>query len=274
MSKKTENILITGGAGLVGTRLLPRLVAAGHDCRVLLRSGKTAAAVLTAVSGDLLDADTLAGAVTGITTIIHLAAVFRSPDADLIWKSNLEGTRNLIDVAKRYAPGVRFIMAGTAHVYNSNQPHPGREDDEVAPQHAYPASKAAAEELLKESGLNWSVIRFPFVYGDGDGHLEELPKHVVQWHPAKRMSTIHHRDIFTALAIALEGKFDRRIVNIADESPTSIFELLGLIGIQFRFSAEPLNDPWHLQVDASLARSLGFQPIVRTVYQAVQEGLL
>lgn len=144
------------------------------------------------------------------------------------------------------------------------------------PQHAYPASKVAAEKELLESGLNWSVLRFPFVYGDGDSHLEELPKHVsaAKFHPAMRMSTIHHRDIYTAMMMALQGIMDSRVVNIADEAPTTLYELLHLVGETMISSAEPLVNPWYLHADTSLARGLGFQPSVRTVYQAVQENLL
>jgi len=108
----------------------------------------------------------------------------------------------------------------------------GYEDDEVDPQLANPASKFAAEKALRESGLNWAVLRFPFVYGDQDGHPEELPKHAVagKWHPAKRISTIHHRDIATAVKLALVGVFDGRIVNIADEALSSIYKLAALLG--------------------------------------------
>lgn len=276
MNKNAETILVTGGTGLVGVRLLPRLVAAGINCRALVRAGKTAPAGVTAVEGDLLDPASLNEALKDVTGIIHLAAVFRSPDADLIWKSNLEGTRNLINAAKNNTPAARFIFASTSHVYNSNNPHPGREDDTVTPQHAYPASKVAAENELRESGLNWAVLRFPFVYGDGDGHLEELPKHVIaaKFHPAMRMSTIHHRDIYTAIVMALNGIMDGRIVNISDEAPTSLYELLQLIGATIPSSSEPLANPWYLHSDSSLARSLGFQVSVRTVYQAVQQKLL
>jgi UDP-glucose 4-epimerase len=269
-------ILITGATGLVGERLVPRLVEAGLDCRLLLRAGKTCPPGATAVTGDILDPSTLSEAVQGVSAIVHLAAVFRSPDIDLIWRSNLEGTRNLIAAVKADAPGARFIMASTSNVYNRNSTQPGRETDSVEPQQAYPASKVAAEELLRESDLNWSILRFPFVYGDGDGHLEMLPKHLVTFgfHPANRMSTIHHRDSATAMRLALAGAFDGRIVNISDEAPTTVYELVGLAGHKMEPSCEPMQNPWHLHVDASLARSLGFQPTVRTVYQAVQEQIL
>lgn len=267
--------MVTGATGLVGSRLLPRLVEAGYDCYALVR-GKEVAAGVTAVEGDLFDSATLENAVKDAKAIIHLAAVFRSPDTDLIWKSNLEGTRNLMDAAKGKAPDARFIFASTSHVYGAANPHPGREDDALNPQHAYPASKVAAENELRKSGLNWSVLRFPFVYGDGDGHLEELPKHVVaaNFHPAMRMSTIHHRDIYTAITMALQGTMDGRIVNIADEAPTTLYELLQLVGETMASSAEPLANPWYLHADATLARSLGFRASVRTVHQAAQENLL
>src|SRR3546814_4745015 len=93
-------------------------------------------------------------------------------------------------------------------------------------------------------------------------------------HPAQRMSTIHHRDIATAMKLALDGVFDGRVVNVADEAPASIYELAGLVDAQMASSSEPLSNPWYLHIDSSLARSLGFRPCVRTVYQALQEELM
>lgn len=276
MDKKTGKLLLTGSTGLVGSRLLPRLMEAGWDCQVLVRDRKKVPSGATAVEGDMLDAMSLKDSVKNVSAIIHLAAVFRSPDNDLIWRSNLEGTRNLIAAAKANIPDVRFILASTSNVYNANNARPGKEDDAVDPQHAYPASKIAAEKALKESGLNWSILRFPFVYGDGDGHIEMLPRHAAtaKWHPASRMSMIHHRDIATAMHIALSGKMDNRTVNISDEAPTTIYELIELIGGSMESSSAPLENPWNLQVDIALARSLGFQPTIRTVYEAAQKSIL
>ena len=58
-------ILITGATGLVGSRLLPRFVATGADCRALVRAGKEVAAGATSIEGDLLDLDSLKQAVEG-----------------------------------------------------------------------------------------------------------------------------------------------------------------------------------------------------------------
>lgn len=269
-------LLITGTTGLVGARLLPRLVEAGLTCRALLRGGKQAPAGARAVEADLLDPASLMQAVEGVSAIIHLAAVFRTPDTELIWKSNLEGTRNLIAAAKARAPETLFILASTSNIYDAGSPAPGREEDSADPQQAYPASKLAAERALRESGLNWSIQRFGFVYGDMDGHLQELPRLVetFKMHPAQRMSLVHHRDIATAMKLALTGAMDGHIVNIADDAPTSIYELVELVGGTMEPSSAPLDDPWRLHMNVSLARSLGFQPTVRTVYQAIQENLM
>ena len=269
-------ILLTGATGLVGERLLPRLLAAGHECRALVRAGKTVPDGAEPVDGDLFDAASLASALAGISAVIHLAAVFRTQDEALIWKSNLDGARSLISAVESHAPKARFILASTSNVYAKDQVRPGREGDPVNPPQAYPASKVAAEQVLRESGLTWSVVRFPFVYGDGDGHLAALPGHAAtaHWHPAMRMSTIHHRDIATAMILALDGSFDGRVVNIADDLPASMLDLIALGGGNMDASSEPLAAPWAMQVDTALARSLGFTPTVRTVYQAAQDGLL
>ena len=99
-------ILVTGGTGLVGSRLLRRFVDGGVDCRALVRPGKEIPAGSTPVEGDLLDADSLKQAVEGVSAIVHLAAVFRTPNADDIWRANLEGTKNLIAAAKAHAAQV------------------------------------------------------------------------------------------------------------------------------------------------------------------------
>ncbi len=113
MKEQKGAILVTGRTVLVGTAPISRLINAGFDCRALMRGNKAPAGAIV-VEGDLFSPASLAQAVEGVSAIIHLAAVFRSPDTNLIWKSNLEGTRNLIAVAKTYAPDARFIFAGTS----------------------------------------------------------------------------------------------------------------------------------------------------------------
>jgi len=260
----------------VGSRLLPRLVEAGVECRALVRPGKKLPAGVIPIKGDILDPASLAEAVEGVDAIIHLAAVLRTPEAEQIWAVNCEGTRNLIKAARAYAPHARFIMASTGLVYNLDSPRPAREDDAVDPQRDYPASKAAAESLLRDSGLNWSILRFGFVYGDKDQHLESIPTlaKMFKWHPANKLSMIHHRDIAELVKLGLTGVLDGRVVNAVDEAPMSIYEIAELIGAPVTPSSEPLEHPWWGQLDGSLARELGFRSMVATTWQAAREGML
>ncbi|MEQ7874306.1 NAD(P)-dependent oxidoreductase [Sphingomonas sp. ASV193] len=269
-------ILVTGATGLVGTRLLPRLVASGVTCRALVRGGKLATDEVTTIDGDLLDPASLDAAVEGVTAVIHLAAVLRTPDASLIHRVNLEGTNNLIMAVRAGAPNARVIMASTGLVYDPGTSRPAREHDACHPATPYPASKVAAEASLMASGLDWTIQRFGFVYGDGDGHLAALLglAERFDWHPAMALSLIHHRDIAAAVALALAGGMAGRIVNIVDEAPMTLFELCEIAGHPVAASASPLANPWSGRLDGELARSLGFRPSVRTVRQAQEEGIL
>lgn len=270
------SILLTGATGLVGSRLLPRLVDAGHTVRALVRRDLDLPAGATAVRGDLDDPASLAPALDGIEAVVHLAALFRTQDEAAIWRANLDGTRHLIAAARAHAPGARLVMASTSNVYDDDSPRPGRESDACAPAAAYPASKLAAEALLRDSGLTWSVLRLPFVYGDGDGHLEMMPAMAPRFalHPAHTYSVGHHRDVMTAVALALTGATDGRIVNIADDRPVTVYEMAELAGAPIDGSAEPLTNPWSGRMDPSLARQLGFRPTVPTIYDAARDGIL
>jgi nucleoside-diphosphate-sugar epimerase len=269
-------ILVTGGTGLVGSRLLRQFVDGGVDCRALVRQGREVPAGSTPVEGDLLDADTLKQAVEDVSAIVHLAAVFRTPNADDIWRANLDGTKNLIAAAKAHAPQARFVMASTGLVYDADASHPGVEDDTTNPKLPYPASKIAAENELRNCGLNWSILRLGFVYGDGDGHLASAPNLAARfkWHPARTFSLVHQRDVAGAVELALTGVMDGRIVNIVDDAPTTLYEIASLVGSPIEPSAEPLSDPWMGRMDGSRSRALGFHPTIPTVYQAMQQGIL
>lgn len=270
------SLLLTGASGLVGARLLPRLVDAGFDCRALIRSDVELPAGATAITGDLLKADSLPAAVEGVDAIVHLAAFFRTTDEDAVWRANRDGTQNLIEAAKARAPQARFMMASTGNVYNADATRPAREDDKCTPTAAYPASKLAAEALLRDSGLTWAILRLPFVYGDGDGHLASMPSLAERFglHPAHTYSVGHHLDIAAAVKLALSGRLDGRVVNITGDAPMAVFEMAELVGNPIEGSSEPLTNPWSGRMDGRLARQLGFQPAVPTIQQASRDGIL
>lgn len=269
-------ILVTGGTGLVGSRLLKRMVAAGLDCRAIVRAGKAVPDGVAAIEADLSQPDSLKSAVDGVSAVVHLAAVLRTPNTEDIWKANVDGTRNLLAAVRQYASDARVIMMSTGLVYGADGARPAREEDAVAPERAYPASKVAAEKALRESGVNWTILRLGFVYGEEDGHLQAVPNlaKMFEWHPANKLSMIHHCDIATAVNLALEGRFDGRIVNIVDEAPMSVYEIANIVGALVEPSSHPLADPWFGQLDGSLARDLGFRPVVATVHQSNREGTL
>jgi nucleoside-diphosphate-sugar epimerase len=271
-----SNVLITGTTGLVGSRLLPRLIAEGHECRALVRDDRPSAAGSTVVRGDLDDPCTLVQAVQGVDAVVHLAALFRTDDEDAIWRANLDGTRNLVEAVTAHAPRARFVMASTGNVYDHDQVRPGQESDTCSPTAAYPASKIAAEAVLRESGLTWSVLRLPFVYGDGDGHLASMPTLATRFglHPAHTYSVAHHRDVAVAVQLALGGALDGHIANVTDDCPVTVYDMARLAGAPIEGSAEPLTNPWAGRMDSSFLRGMGFRPSVPTIWEAAAAGIL
>lgn len=164
----------------------------------------------------------------------------------------------------------------TGNVYNPDATRPARETDEVSPKPAYGASKVAAEQLLRDSGLTWAVLRFPFVYGEGDGHLASLSVLARRFglHPAQTYSVAHHRDIAVAVRLALTGVLDGRIVNVTDDASATVFEMARLAGQPIEGSNEPLANPWFGHMDGTLNRELGFSPSVPTLRAAARDGIL
>lgn len=271
-----STVLLTGATGLVGSRLLPRLADAGHVCRALVRRDVELPAGVTAVRGDLDDPASLAPALEGVDAVVHLAALFRTDDEAAIWRANLDGTRHLVEAVQQHAPAARVVMASTGNVYDATATHPARESDPCAPTAAYPASKVAAEQLLRESGLTWSILRLPFVYGDDDGHLASIATLAPRFglHPAHSYSVAHHRDVAVLVRMALEGATDGRVVNLTDDAPVTVWEMARLAGGFVAESAEPLVNPWSGRMDGSLARELGFRPRVPTIHAAAAAGIL
>ena len=269
-------LLLTGATGLVGSRLLPRLVDAGFDCRAVVRRDVALPDGAVAVRADLDEPDSLSPAVTGVDAVVHLAALFRTDDEEAIWRANLDGTRHLVAAVATHAPRARVVMASTSNVYDATASRPSQETDSCTPTAAYPASKLAAEDLLRASGLTWSILRFPFVYGDDDGHLASISALAPRFglHPAHTYSVAHHRDVAALVRLALTGAADGRVVNLTDDAPATVWEMAELAGAPVEPSAAPLEHPWAGRMDGSLARELGFRPTVPTIRAAAAEGIL
>ena len=164
-------ILITGGAGYVGSTLTPLLLAAGHQVRVLdhlAHGGESLLGVwchpgFEFVRGDIRDRATVRAAVSGRDAVVHLAAVVGDPacarQPDLARATNLDASLALIEESQRAGVG-RFIFASTCSNYgkmkDANQYVD--EESELSPVSLYAETKVAVETaLLSERSQQWLV---------------------------------------------------------------------------------------------------------------------
>jgi uncharacterized protein YbjT (DUF2867 family) len=162
-----STILVTGASGFVGSHVVPALLEAGHQVVALVRSDEAGARVRSRLSdadaanvelrrGDVTRIDTLEPALEGIDAVVHLVAIPRDWDGGASLRLvNTEGTRNVV-VAMRSAGVRRLVHQGAL----------GVEDD---PSLEYASSKAKAERLVGESGLDWTILRPSLLFGPRDG---------------------------------------------------------------------------------------------------------
>jgi UDP-glucose 4-epimerase len=163
--------------------------------------------------------------------VVHCAAFFRGATAEQAHAVNDLGTQHLANAA-RAASVKRFVFTSTGLVYGPNGGHLAQEDDPCAPTAAYPVSKLAAERfLLALEGLDVNVLRLPFVYGDGDPHIEEAVPMMRDFPPAQRISLGHHVDVAQAVARLLDTPSPaHRIYNVVDDEAPELATLFASVG--------------------------------------------
>lgn len=166
-------ILVTGGAGVMGSRLVRLLAERGHRVRVLTLPGDPNVSRLAGLNsevayGDVADAATLKGLFDGVRTVYHLAAVIIAYDPAVLWRINTEGTRNVVNGA---------LAAGAEHfIYVSSASVTWPEGSE------YAQSKLAAEQIVaSQDRMRWTIVRPTLTYGPGEGQefmmfLDQLKK--------------------------------------------------------------------------------------------------
>ena len=173
-------ILITGGAGFIGSHLVDALLAEGYAVRVLddLSTGKRSNLPLEnprleLIEGDVADAALMARVASGCQAVVHLAAVASVQasvdDPVRTHQSNFIGTLNLCE-AMRLAGVKRVLFASSAAVYGNNgEGEAVSEDTPKAPLTPYASDKLASEYYLdfyrREHGLEPVVFRFFNIYG-------------------------------------------------------------------------------------------------------------
>jgi UDP-glucose 4-epimerase len=228
-------ILVTGATGKVGSRLARRLAQRGDAVRALVRdparAGELRDGGIELAKGDLLQVESLAAALSDVDAVVHCAAFFRGATPEQAQAVNDLGTQHLARAA-RDAAVKRFVFTSTGLVYGPNGGRLAQEDDPCAPTAAYPVSKLAAERfLLALAGLDVRVLRLPFVYGDGDPHIQEAIPMMRGFPPAQRMSIGHHADVAQAVARLLDAPSPpRHIYNVVDDEAPDLATLFAAAG--------------------------------------------
>jgi nucleoside-diphosphate-sugar epimerase len=272
-------ILVTGATGKVGSRLAKALAQRGDRVRALVRNATRAAALREAgielAEGDLLEVDSLAAAVRGVDAVVHCAAFFRGATPEQAHAVNDLGTQQ-IAIAARSAAVKRFVFTSTGLVYGANGGRLAQENDPCAPTAAYPLSKLAAERfLLALEGLDVRVLRLPFVYGDGDPHIEEAIPMMRDFPPAQRMSIAHHADVAQAVARLLDTVSPaRRIYNLVDDEALDLATLFASVGAPPPDGSNPERArAFDVLLDgARIRQELGFKPKFPRLADAIAAG--
>lgn len=157
-------ILVTGGTGYVGGRLVARLAEQKRPVRLLARDVAPAQATapkgVTVVAGDVTRPETLPRVLDGVDTVIHLVAVIRERGKATFERINYEGSVNIVDAEKKAGTRRHLQMSAL-----------GALPDQKFPYHE---TKYRAEEYVKASGLDWTIFRPSLIFGPGDQFFSTL----------------------------------------------------------------------------------------------------
>jgi nucleoside-diphosphate-sugar epimerase len=308
---RTWNVLVTGGAGYVGSALIPKLLAAGHRVTVLdlylygdVHAPLKADPKLIEVKGDLRDPDAVARALDGCDAVIHLACISNDPSFDLdptLGKSiNYDCFRPLVRAAKQV--GVkRFIYASSSSVYGIKEEENVNEELTLEPLTDYSRFKMLCEKVLEEErepGFTTLTIRPATVCGYAPRLRLDLSVNILTNHAitngkikvfggSQKRPNIHIADMVDLYLNALQwddAAIDGKIFNAGYENHTimEIAEMVrDVVGQSVAIEATPTDDlrSYHIS-SAKIANELGFRPrhsiaeAVRDLKAAFDAGLV
>ena len=302
MSEKTWNVLVTGGAGYVGSVLVPKLLSAGHKVTVLdlYLYGEDALASVAddpnfrQIKGDIRDISAVEQALEGCDAVIHLACISNDPSFELdpaLGKSiNLDAFRPLVQAAKR-AGVKRFIYASSSSVYGIKEDAEVTEDLPLEPLTDYSKFKVSCEEILegeRAPGFVVCTIRPSTVCGYGprqrlDVIVNILANHAVNngrirvFGGAQKRPNIHIEDmadVYLYLLQQPDEKIDGKIWNAGYQNHT-LLELADIVkkvvGGDLAVDIEPTNDLRSYHVSSEkITRDIGFVP-KHTIEDAVRD---
>lgn len=194
------NVFLTGASGYVGSAVLERLLAHGHQVTALVhRRPPQARSGVSFVQGDVTDAVSLTRAMTGCEAVVHLVGIIEErPRKGITFERiHVEGTRNMLQAAK--SNGIRRYVHMSAIAASPDGPA------------KYQRTKWAAEEAVRASGLDWTILRPTVVAGPGNEVIRMLAG-VLKWAPvfpifgsgAYEMQPVPIETVAEAFARALE----------------------------------------------------------------------
>jgi len=239
-------VLVTGGAGFVGSHVVDRLRANGHEPRIfdLVRSPYHPDGDIDTVVGDLLDPDAVRAAIRGCDAVLHLAAV---ADVNVVVAEptraeavNVRGTQTLLEAA-READVSRFAYASTVWVYgNANGNGPVAEDSPLTlPAHLYTATKLAGEMYCRSYdelyGLPHTILRFGIPYGPRSRKAAVVAAFVARAHAGEPLTIagdgrqtrqfVYVEDLAEGCVAALAPQAAKRVYNLVRDEAVSIREI-------------------------------------------------
>jgi len=304
-----QTIFITGGAGYVGSVLVPKLLKKGYKVTVLdlMIYGEDVLDKhphLNAVRGDIRDQQLLKKLLPGQDAVIHLACISNDPSFELnptLGKSiNLDAFEPLVKIAKE--SGVkRFIYASSSSVYGIKQEPNVNEDMVLEPLTDYSIFKAKCEEILKayqDDGFTTTTIRPATVCGYGKRLRLDLTVNILTnlainkgeitvFGGAQKRPNLHIEDMTDLYCLLLElpkEKIAGKLWNAGYENFT-VSEIAGMvkevIGQQVRIVTTPTNDnrSYHIS-SAKIKKDIGFEArhsiedAVRDLSEAFKKGLV
>lgn len=267
-----KTVLFTGGAGFIGSHVVPMLLDSGYRVRLLdnmFRGDRDLVAEWEATGRvELIDQDVRYGgavqrAIKGCESVIHFAALSinkSQADPDESIEVNMVGNHNVFAAAAEEKVR-RLVFASSASVYGEPDRLPMHEDDTLHPLTPYCISKRAGEDLLgyyqRRAGLSWIALRFFNVYGPGQkttAYYTSVINHfvnrlrnglppVIDGRGEQSMDFIHVHDIARATVAALDADRDNVPVNIGTGIDTSIADLAKILIDAVGANVEPQFNP-------------------------------
>lgn len=157
-------ISITGANGFIGKEFVKSLSKKNKKIRCLALEGEDTTELerygVEIVYGDILDKEILVSLVSDSECVVHLAAIVTSNDIERMYKINVEGTRNIVEACRKNKIKHILFTSSIAAVANNLGP--------------YGKSKIEAERIIRESGLDYTILRPTLVYGKKGQEFNEL----------------------------------------------------------------------------------------------------